>query len=73
MHSCIHATFKIFAVGGISATADKEYGEEAFERMMRLVKETFPEGMKVTISDMLKWSVGTLEIKEFFSYIEIMN
>ena len=73
VHSCIHSSFKIFAVGGVSATADKEYGEEAFERMMKLIKEAFPEGMKVTISDMLKWSVGTLEIKEFFSYIEIMN
>lgn len=29
--------------------------------------------MKITISDMLKWAVGTLEIKEFFTYIELLN
>ena len=72
MHTCIHSSFKIFAVGGLSQ-ADKEFGEEAYERTVELVKESFPEGMKVTISDMLKWAVGTLELKEFFTYIELLN
>ena len=34
VHTCINATFKIFSVGGISATVDKEFGEEAYERMV---------------------------------------
>jgi hypothetical protein len=72
-HTCINASFKISGVGGISATADKEYGEAAYERIVKLIKESFPEDMRVTISDMLKWTVGTLELKEFFTYVELLN
>ena len=41
--------------------------------MLQLIRETFPEGMKISISDMLKWAVGTTAIKEFFDVIDIMN
>ena len=29
--------------------------------------------MKISIADMLKWAVGTLELKETFTYIELLN
>ncbi len=41
--------------------------------MLRLIKESFPEGMRISISDMLKWAVGTLELKEFFTFVDILN
>ena len=40
---------------------------------MKTLKESFPEGMKITISDLLKWAVETLAIKEFFTFLEITN
>lgn len=33
--------------------------EETNERMLKLIKESFPEGMQIYISDMLKWASGT--------------
>ena len=41
--------------------------------MLTLIKESFPDGMRIHISDMLKWASGTSDIKEFFTVVELMN
>jgi hypothetical protein len=41
--------------------------------MSKLTLQSFPEGMKVTVSEMLKWGTTALEFKEFFTLIELYN
>lgn len=41
--------------------------------MLKLIRESFPAGMRIYISDMLKWTAGTSDIKDFFTFVEIMN
>ena len=63
--SCIGAMTKMFAV--------TDSGEEAFEQLAKLTRQSFPDGMKVTVSEMLKWGTTQLEFKQFFSMVEIYN
>ncbi len=75
VYTCVSASYKIFSIGGIATRADDSniQQHETNEKMLQLIRETFPEGMKISISDMLKWAVGTTAIKEFFDVIDIMN
>jgi hypothetical protein len=41
--------------------------------MAKLTLQSFPNGMKVTVSEMLKWGTTALEFKEFFTLIELYN
>ena len=41
--------------------------------MERFIRQSFPDGMKVTVADMLKWGTTAMEFKEFFSLVELYN
>ena len=41
--------------------------------MAKFIRQSFPDGMKVTISDMLKWGTTAMEFKEFFTLVELLN
>ncbi|CDW81648.1 UNKNOWN [Stylonychia lemnae] len=74
-NTCIGASFKIFSIGGLGQSnyETNVQTQETNERMLKLIKESFPDGMRIHISDMLKWASGTQDIKEFFTVVEIMN
>ena len=65
--SCINAVSKIFAF------TDEQAKEEAFNLMCKFTLQSFPDGMKVTISEMLKWGTTALEFREFFTLVELFN
>jgi hypothetical protein len=41
--------------------------------MANLTRQSFPDGMKVTVAEMLKWGTTAQEFKEFFTLIELFN
>jgi hypothetical protein len=41
--------------------------------MCKFILQSFPEGMKVTVSEMLKWGTTAMEFKEFFTLVELLN
>ena len=41
--------------------------------MCKFTLQSFTDGMKVTISDMLKWGTTALEFREFFTLVELFN
>jgi|LauGreDrversion4_2_1035121.scaffolds.fasta_scaffold84031_4 tRNA A37 threonylcarbamoyltransferase TsaD len=65
--SCISAMSKMFG------TTDEVAREETFEQMARLTRQSFPDGMKVTISELLKWGTTAQELKQFFSMVDLYN
>ena len=65
--SCINAISKLFAY------TDEPAKEEAFLQMSKLTLQSFPDGMKITVSGMRKWGTTALEFKEFFTLIELYN
>jgi hypothetical protein len=65
--SCINAIAKIFAF------TDEQAKEDAFKFMSKLTLQSFPDGMKVSISEMLKWGTTALDFKEFFTLVELYN
>ena len=65
--STINAVAKLFA---FTNEAEKE---AVFNFMCKFTLQSFPEGMKVTISEMLKWGTTALEFKEFFTLVELYN
>lgn len=65
--SCINAVSKMFA------WTDEGAKEESFDMMCKFTLQSFPQGMKVTISEMLKWGTTALEFREFFTLVELFN
>lgn len=65
--SSINAVFKMFSY------ASEKPREDTYEAMTKLTTMSFPDGMKVTITDLLKWGTTAMEFKEFFTLIELLN
>jgi hypothetical protein len=65
--TCIGAVSKTFA------NTNEAAREEAFEILCKLIRQSFPERMKVTVSDILKWGTTAAEFKQFFTLIDIFN
>lgn len=63
-------------IQGISKTfnfQDEQVKEDTFKFLSRFTLQSFPEGMKVTVSEMLKWGTTSIEFKEFFTLVELLN
>ena len=67
--SCIGALSKTFS----AFITDEATREESFESLAKLTRTSFPDGMKVTVSDMLKWGTTSNEFKQFFTMVELYN
>jgi hypothetical protein len=65
--SCINAVSKMFAY------TDEQAKEESFKGICKFILQSFPEGMKVTVSEILKWGTTAMEFKEFFTLVELFN
>jgi hypothetical protein len=65
-HCCIIASLKLFQIigsgGGDPTLSKTDLVEEAYQIIGKVIKESFPEGKKIGISEMLKWVVETLEL-----------
>jgi hypothetical protein len=52
---------------------NEEAKDETFNYICKFILQSFPEGMKVTVSEMLKWGTTAMEFKEFFTLVELLN
>ena len=72
-YNVLTATAKVFGVEIETPNFPNSSGNAAYNNFNELLKMTFPKNPKIGCKELIRWVTESPDLREFFSFVEVVN
>ena len=73
IYTVINCIVKIFNLPTDGIEFEDSVGKRAYDQLLQYIATQFPVDFRINCANLIQWQGETLEIKEFFNFVQILN